>query len=383
MKILTVTYTIYDPRIEKFAKNCTGGGIVIKNIAEYIGRKCDSYLMLGQCILPEMVLDHIHIVKTDYDDTRVNSKGDNSGYLNYMWDCFLRAVKEIEPDVVHIHGKGDFVAGCMELCRQNNILFAYTEHLFIGHNPEFRGYENITEFEDSLYPKLSKNIVTVSSGIKEKMLRTYPELKPENITVILNGTDFDASQTGIVPSFYEKACGRKIFLCVGTLLERKNQMQIVNAFASDKALSDKYCCVLCGNDKMEGKIQEAIASNNLENTIFYVGALTSEEMKSCYAHADALLMPSLSEGLSIAALEAIRYGLPIIMYRDSECALDMSDENVVLFIEERGNEGFVKALRAFENRSFDSEYIKDYSKQFSMENMADNYIAFYKKLLGD
>lgn len=48
MKILSMAWTIYDERLREFSKDCTGGGLVIKNICEYIGRDVASYLFIGK-----------------------------------------------------------------------------------------------------------------------------------------------------------------------------------------------------------------------------------------------------------------------------------------------------------------------------------------------
>ena len=61
MRIISVAWNIYDDRLHEFCQDCTGGGLVIKNVCEYIGRICESYLFIGQCKMPEMELGNIHI----------------------------------------------------------------------------------------------------------------------------------------------------------------------------------------------------------------------------------------------------------------------------------------------------------------------------------
>lgn len=75
-------------------------------------------------------------------------------------------------------------------------------------------------------------------------------------------------------------------------------------------------------------------------------------MKKYYSVVAGLIMPSYAEGLSLAALEAIAYGLPVIMVKDFECAEDLNDDKVVCFANERSD-----------------------------ECLADDYIRYYKKRL--
>lgn len=115
--------------------------------------------------------------------------------------------------------------------------------------------------------------------------------------------------------------------------------------------------------------------------MLYAGALQNEEMKDFYSIADALIMPSYAEGFSIAALEAIAYGLPVIMYADSECADDLNDPRVTCFADSHSDASMGKAIHEWYEKTWDSEYIKRYSKRFTMDEMAENYLKFYEKIL--
>ncbi len=46
-------------------------------------------------------------------------------------------------------------------------------------------------------------------------------------------------------------------------------------------------------------------------------------------------MPSRADGLSIAGLEVMSYGLPIIMFSDSESTKDLYDKRISCFAEKK------------------------------------------------
>lgn len=78
-------------------------------------------------------------------------------------------------------------------------------------------------------------------------------------------------------------------------------------------------------------------------------------------------------------LEAIAYGLPIIMFSDSECADDLNDKKVVCFSVDRSDQSLANAIIEWFENDWDHNYIVQYSKCFSMENVAMNYIDYYKR----
>lgn len=383
MKILSMAWSIYDNRLSEFCNNCTGGGLAIKNICEYIGRKQESYLFIGRCKMPEMKLGNINIVGTDcYPDVEDDCPDVNEKRLRTMTWAFESAVDRIVPDIVNFHGAGILMQRCIEICRNKSIPYVYTDHLFIENNPAFAGYNTNIELQKSIYAIPDIRVIAVSSGMKRKILRDFPKVSEESIYVIKNGTDFDATWVeGDLKGKYGLK-NRKVLLSVGTISNRKNQSQIIKAFQLLPAsLQDEIKIIFCGNDAMDGELQESIIEAELQDNLIYAGALSSNEMKKCYSIADGLIMPSYAEGLSIAALEAIAYGLPVIMFLDSECAEDLGDEKVVCFAKERSDVCLARSIEEWYGKEWNRDYIIDYAKYFTMERVADEYIEYYNRIL--
>lgn len=381
MKVLSMAWTIYDDKMKEFCNNYTGGGLVIKNICEYIGRKEDSFLFIGKCHLAEQKIGNINFVATDYkiSDNDSDAVKDES-YLANMTKKFEIALEKINPDIVNFHGIGELMQRCIAICIKKRVPYVYTEHLFISKEKDFEGYDSNVALEEQLYHIPDLKIIAVSSGVKIKILKDFPFIQEENIRVIKNGTDFIPDfKNGMVHTEYNLE-GKKVLLCVGTIVNRKNQLQVVRAYQLlPPDIRQKVKILFCGKDNMDGMLQNKICEAGLKGKLIYVGAISSEMMKEFYSEADGLIMPSFAEGLSIAALEGMAYGLPVIMFSDSECAQDLNDENIVSFAKERSDLCLAKAIEEWYQKEWDRKYIVEYSRSFSMEQMADNYIKYYRE----
>lgn len=381
MIILSVAWAIYDDRIKDFCKDCTGGGLLIKNICEYIGRKSDSYLFIGKSLMPSMLLGNIKIVNTSrsYNVSAGNKKDE---HLEKMTLAFKDALNEIKPDIVNFHGTGVLAKRCMEECAQWGVPFVYTQHLYIRRNRSFTGYDIPFEWNDAILKVPNLKIIAVSKGMRKNILADYPEISPDNIKVIVNGTDFVADI--INSNFIERynLNNKKILICAGTICDRKNQSQIIRTFKLlPLELQKSLTIIFCGRDATEGRFIKEIDDNDLQEQLIYAGALSIEDMKKVYSISDGLVMPSYAEGLSIAALEMITYGKPLIFFNDSECAEDLNDTKVVCYAEDRTDEKLADAIIEWSKRSWDYQYIKEYARGFTMKRVADEYLQYYKYVL--
>ncbi|MCC6174682.1 MAG: glycosyltransferase family 4 protein [Chloroflexi bacterium] len=96
----------------------------------------------------------------------------------------------------------------------------------------------------------------------------------------------------------------------------KNALRVLAAFGRYRAAGGDpdLSLVLAGalGDR-ERPLQEAITEHGLERRVIATGYLTDEELGYLYRHARAMLFPSTYEGFGMPALEALSYGLPLLV----------------------------------------------------------------------
>lgn len=383
MKVLFYAWNIYDEDLSELQVTPNGGSIAIKNIIEYVGRKQEVYLFLGKRKMPARRLHHINIVDTEKYSDYVSDKMDsNECWLKTMENAFEQVILEIEPDFVNLHGGGELIRRCILICKKMNVKYAYTNHLYIGDEKKHivKDREHVWEREIFSIPDIK--VTVVGTKAKERVLQDYPQIKEADIEVILNGTDFkyENSEFDLIEDLNVQ--GKKILLCIGSIQRRKNQTQLVKAFAEMKPKDREDIVILfCGKDCMNGVLQQEIEKYGLQDNLKYLGVLPNNEMAKYYAIADGYILISLAEGLSLTMLEAMVYGLPLIMFGDVEGASDLADKKISLFVHGKENKDVIDAILKWKNTEWDKCYIQEYAKYFNMGRVADDYIAYYKKRL--
>lgn len=384
MKILFMTWSVYDPRIEKFSQN-SNGTKVIMDICEYVGRKEEVYLFIGAAKLSPMELGHVHVVGTEqYEDVVSEGLPQEELWLLTMMRAFIATLYNIHPDIVSIQGLGELSKRCMLICKEKGVPYVYTEHLYIGKKDVLLNSEKIKRWRNNIYTIPEIRIIAVSTGMKRKILKDFPNLKGQ-VDSIANGTDFKADiiKSDLADKYHLH--GKKVLLCVGTIHERKNQRQIVSAFRLlPKGIQKNIKILFCGRDCRAGHLGvllQDIEKAGLGEQLIYTGNQSKDDMKKFYSISNGLIMPSLAEGLSLAMLENIAYGQPVILFRDSECMEDLSDESVVQIAEDRSDACLADAIMKWYEKEWDKGYITDFSEYFTMERVAEDYIDYFKKLL--
>ena len=144
-----------------------------------------------------------------------------------------------------------------------------------------------------------------------------PQIDANKITVIGNARALGRKTAPQCESF-KKIIGFPedafIFLAVGSIDSRKNQIGIVRALDIVRYLINKpIVLILTGtvtDYEYNKKLNSIIAERNLQNNIIFEGY--TEHILDIMNIADALIVDSYFEGWSMAATEALHCGLPII-----------------------------------------------------------------------
>jgi colanic acid/amylovoran biosynthesis glycosyltransferase len=108
---------------------------------------------------------------------------------------------------------------------------------------------------------------------------------------------------------------RPRLISVGRLSPEKGHAGLLEAFAKVRASGIDADLVIVGDGPERFRIEQAIASLNLQPHVFLAGRLAEEDALAQVADADVLVLTSFMEGLPVVLMEAMALALPVIASR--------------------------------------------------------------------
>jgi glycosyltransferase involved in cell wall biosynthesis len=152
----------------------------------------------------------------------------------------------------------------------------------------------------------SKLFITLSHSWRDFYI-TNCHLNPSQVVVLPNPTEIPRT----IPNRDRK--DDTVYLCFcGRIGHRKGAFDLINAFAN---LPDRYLdrtqLIMAGDGDIE-LAKQSIDKLNLTNKITLTGWIDSGTREKLLAQSDIFILPSYHEGLPMAILEAMSWGLPII-----------------------------------------------------------------------
>jgi poly(glycerol-phosphate) alpha-glucosyltransferase len=150
-----------------------------------------------------------------------------------------------------------------------------------------------------------------------RAFRAYGLKNP--VCVIPNGIDLPSSLDAPPPDWENgETRGAKVLLYLGRLHPKKNLLNLIRAWSA--AYGSNYCScdwrlVIAGWDQngYQGELERAAGDLGIRASVRFVGPQFGEAKHTTLCRANAFILPSLSEGLPMAVLEAWAYGLPVLM----------------------------------------------------------------------
>jgi glycosyltransferase involved in cell wall biosynthesis len=103
--------------------------------------------------------------------------------------------------------------------------------------------------------------------------------------------------------------GRYVLL-VSRLVQEKRHLDLIEAFKQTN-LPDWKLVIVGGADHPDA-YQRKLIENGVEAGVVMTGFQSGSALQELYAHAGLFVLPSSHEGLPIAMLEALSYGLPVL-----------------------------------------------------------------------
>jgi glycosyltransferase involved in cell wall biosynthesis len=224
------------------------------------------------------------------------------------------------PQVVHVQGIGPALA--TPLLRLLGLRVIVTHH-GEDYNREKWGWvaRNVLRFGEALGMRFAHKRIAISRSIEKLIAAKYGK----SCEVIPNGVVFPD-----LPSQSDKVIElglepHRYVLTVGRLVPEKRQMDLLRAF-SDAELGD-WKLAIVGSIDHRNKYADLLASEAaVAENVVMAGFQSGETLRQLYAHAGLFVLPSSHEGLPIVLLEALSYGVPVLV-SDIPSNLEVVDDD--------------------------------------------------------
>ena len=151
--------------------------------------------------------------------------------------------------------------------------------------------------------RTAAGVLTISETTAKELLQRFPHLPPGHLTTVYAGPT-----TEPLPRAEDSV---PTIVCVGTLCPRKNQLRLIQAFASlPAALRGDARLVLVGGRGWED--ESIIHAARTTPGVSWTGYMADEPWRKLLASARVLAFPSLAEGFGLPILDAFRQGVPVL-----------------------------------------------------------------------
>jgi glycosyltransferase involved in cell wall biosynthesis len=232
----------------------------------------------------------------------------------------LSSIKNSDADLVHLHGLWQYPSFA---AYKSGKPYLTTVHGMLDqwavNNSKFK--KQIAGF---LYEKAALNGAACIQAFTEQEVKDIRNFGLKNpICVIPNGVDVPENvaelkqMDPVWKGQIEK--GKKILLYLGRIHPKKGLTNLIKSWkllqAGDSPQAKDWHLVIAGWDQgnYEKELRLLSEELGLSASISFIGAQFNVAKQLVFAHADAFILPSFSEGLPMAILEAWSYELPVLM----------------------------------------------------------------------
>ena len=397
MKILIVAHSIYDDRYGLNSSK-VGLAVIIGELCRNFSKDIKVDVFTTGCRMKDIDLGYAHILSSRYTDLisgffKINTyislnktKILKKLYNSLISDCCFRHILNNHYDIVNIHDLSRANMQILRECLASNILTVVTLHIYIGNSSTILSqYDELVVFENYLIEETSVPIIVVSSGLKTRILRDHPKTKEERIHIISNGTEANILENNVFSDDKFKLIenrSEKILLCIGTINQRKNQLQLLEALSlMQKKELNQIKILFIGKDLTKGEFQREIKNKGLNTVAYYLGEINRNDLEVFYKNAYGVISVSLNEAFGLTFIEGFRFGLPSLYFDDIDAAEELYSEDAVVLIKAHETYKIVDSIIKLCNTKWDKNTIIKHSKKFDIKNTADKYEKIYRTIL--
>jgi glycosyltransferase involved in cell wall biosynthesis len=236
-----------------------------------------------------------------------------------------------------------------------------------------------------LYNRAVDAVIAISEGVRDALVQVG--VRSERIRVVPSGVDPAALVAPVgareaVRAEWQVPEGAIVIVVMGALETRKGHAVLLEAAErlAPAALGLRF--VFCGSGREEASLRRQAAPR--DGAVRFAGFRS--DVAACLAAADVVALPSLREGLGVAALEAMAAGRPVVASRVGGLAEAIVHEETGLLVPPGDPSGLATA---FARLATDADLrarlgaggVARVRARFTTARMAEGTLACYRRAL--
>lgn len=243
--------------------------------------------------------------------------------LSKQHDLFAHNVAKLasstEFDIIHAHDWLTFKAAITAKLVTGKPMIAHVHSTQFDQSGGGHGNPEAREIE---YAGLSMadRIFAVSAYTRDILIREYG-LPASKIEVVHNSieTTGDIDESHNLHQYLKvmKDHGYKVVVNIGRKTIQKGLTHLIDAAAQVVSINPRVLFVLAGGGEQDEELVSLAAAYGISANVVSIGWVNGKKLRDTFKIADIFIMPSVSEPFGLVALEAIGYGAPVIISKQS------------------------------------------------------------------
>lgn len=220
--------------------------------------------------------------------------------------CVLHAGLISRPDVLHIQAIGPALVTPLAWLLGLRVVVTH-------HGPDYdrQKWGKLAKFAlrlgENFGMRWSHQRIVISKVIRQIVRDNYhceSQVIPNGVALPVLPTKVTSlTSFGLTPGRY--------VLLVSRLVPEKRHLDLIAAFSQAKLTGWKLA-IVGASDHPDAYVQQVLQYSKDVDNVLFTGLQTGQSLSELYGHAGIFVLPSSHEGLPIAMLEALSYGLPVI-----------------------------------------------------------------------
>ena len=306
----------------------------------------------------------------------------------------IKTLNLLQPDLIHTHGLWMYPSIASQVCASGGKPYIISPHGMLDpwaiSNSSLK--KKLAGFMYENHHLKRANCIHALNQSEYDSIRRYGLTNP--VAVIPNGVDLPNLDTYCPPPEWQERLptDAKVLFFLSRIHPKKGLVNLLQAWAAaiqKQAVDDQpWHLVIAGWDQggHQQELEQLADQFGISNTVHFVGPQFDTAKHASFCRADAFILPSFSEGLPMAVLEAWSYQLPVLMTPQCNLPEGFAADAAIL-IHPNVESISTELVRLFEMPHKDLQRIANngfllVQKQFTWEKISKQMFDVYQWLLG-